>query len=249
MIGFEILHVSLCVMGLLSETLCSLTVEVEAGDNATVWCQHELSDTGYIYWYKHINDSVRHLLGCKHFFGSSPSKNCIFFTESERIVMSVHGKNTSLTITAVNVSDTGLYYCSFIELDQVNFRNSTFLQVKDRNKTLSENPDRAKGSVSSVFFILNVVFGAVIVILLSVLIFIILKHRETHRGLFSGTMKAHMLKSRRKSSRFSENEALKFLHHEGFMISTHLEEICEVHLIYYLYLIISVCGTARWCSG
>ncbi|XP_060763924.1 uncharacterized protein LOC132872843 isoform X3 [Neoarius graeffei] len=182
MIGFEILHVSLCVMGLLSETLCSLTVEVEAGDNATVWCQHELSDTGYIYWYKHINDSVRHLLGCKHFFGSSPSKNCIFFTESERIVMSVHGKNTSLTITAVNVSDTGLYYCSFIELDQVNFRNSTFLQVKDRNKTLSENPDRAKGSVSSVFFILNVVFGAVIVILLSVLIFIILKHRETHRG-------------------------------------------------------------------
>ncbi|XP_060763925.1 uncharacterized protein LOC132872843 isoform X4 [Neoarius graeffei] len=217
MIGFEILHVSLCVMGLLSETLCSLTVEVEAGDNATVWCQHELSDTGYIY--------------------------------CERIVMSVHGKNTSLTITAVNVSDTGLYYCSFIELDQVNFRNSTFLQVKDRNKTLSENPDRAKGSVSSVFFILNVVFGAVIVILLSVLIFIILKHRETHRGLFSGTMKAHMLKSRRKSSRFSENEALKFLHHEGFMISTHLEEICEVHLIYYLYLIISVCGTARWCSG
>ncbi|XP_060763952.1 uncharacterized protein LOC132872862 isoform X2 [Neoarius graeffei] len=183
MIGFEILHVSLCLMGLLSETLCSLTVEVEAGDNATVWCQHELSDTGYIYWYKHINDSVRHLLGCKHFFGSSPSKNCIFFPESERIVMSVHGKNTSLTITAVNVSDTGLYYCSFIDLDQVNFRNSTFLQVKDRNKTLPENPDRAKGSVSSpVFFILNVVFGAVIVILLSVLIFIILKHRETHRG-------------------------------------------------------------------
>ncbi|XP_060763953.1 uncharacterized protein LOC132872862 isoform X3 [Neoarius graeffei] len=151
MIGFEILHVSLCLMGLLSETLCSLTVEVEAGDNATVWCQHELSDTGYIY--------------------------------CERIVMSVHGKNTSLTITAVNVSDTGLYYCSFIDLDQVNFRNSTFLQVKDRNKTLPENPDRAKGSVSSpVFFILNVVFGAVIVILLSVLIFIILKHRETHRG-------------------------------------------------------------------
>ncbi|XP_060763936.1 uncharacterized protein LOC132872849 isoform X2 [Neoarius graeffei] len=226
MIGFEILHVSLCVMGLLSETLCSLTVEVEAGDNATVWCQHELSDTGYIVWFKHTSASVPLLLGCKKFRTSTPSQNCYFYNEIERIVMSVHGKNTSLTITAVNVSDTGLYYCSFIDLDQVNFKNSTFLQVKDRNKTLSENPDRAKGSVSSpVFFILNVVFGAVIVILLSVLIFIILKHRETHRGLFSGTMKAHMLKSRRKSSRFSENEALKFLHHEGFMISTHLEEI------------------------
>ncbi|XP_060763441.1 uncharacterized protein LOC132872560 [Neoarius graeffei] len=183
MIKFEILHVSLCVMGLLSETLCSLTVEVEAGDNATVWCQHELSDTGYIVWFKHTSASVPLLLGCKKFRTSAPSQNCYFYNEIERIVMSVHGKNTSLTITAVNVSDTGLYYCSFIDLNQVNFRNSTFLQVKDRNKTLSENPDRAKGSVpSSVFFLLTVVFGAVIVILLSVLIFIILKHRETHRG-------------------------------------------------------------------
>ncbi|XP_060763966.1 uncharacterized protein LOC132872870 [Neoarius graeffei] len=169
MIGFEILHVSLCVMGLLSETLCSLTVEVEAGDNATVWCQHELSDTGYIVWFKHTSASVPLLLGCKKFRTSAPSQNCYFYNEIERIVMSVHGKNTSLTITAVNVSDTGLYYCSFIDLNQVNFRNSTFLQVK--------------GSVSSpVFFILTVVFGAVIVILLSVLIFIIVKHRETHKG-------------------------------------------------------------------
>ncbi|XP_060763409.1 uncharacterized protein LOC132872530 [Neoarius graeffei] len=155
--------------GLLSETLCSLTVEVEAGDNATVWCQHELTAPGPIFWYQHTSDLVPLLRGCKRFFTSLQLENCIFFTESERIVMSIHGKNTSLTITAVNVSDTGLYYCSFIDLNQVNFRNSTFLQVK--------------GSVSSpVFFILTVVFGAVIVILLSVLIFIILKHRETHRG-------------------------------------------------------------------
>ncbi|XP_060763820.1 uncharacterized protein LOC132872768 isoform X2 [Neoarius graeffei] len=168
--------------GLLSETLCSLTVEVEAGDNTTVWCQHELSVTGSIFWYKHTCGSVPLLLGCKQFFASRPSKNCELFTESERIVMSVHEKNTSLTITAVNVSDTGLYYCSFMKQVMMAFSNSTFLHVKDGNKT-NKNSERIKGSVSSpVFFVLTVVFGAVTVILLSVLIFIILKHRETHRG-------------------------------------------------------------------
>ncbi|XP_060763818.1 uncharacterized protein LOC132872768 isoform X1 [Neoarius graeffei] len=182
MLQFITLPLSFFMAGLLSETLCSLTVEVEAGDNTTVWCQHELSVTGSIFWYKHTCGSVPLLLGCKQFFASRPSKNCELFTESERIVMSVHEKNTSLTITAVNVSDTGLYYCSFMKQVMMAFSNSTFLHVKDGNKT-NKNSERIKGSVSSpVFFVLTVVFGAVTVILLSVLIFIILKHRETHRG-------------------------------------------------------------------
>ncbi|XP_034155193.2 uncharacterized protein LOC117595961 [Pangasianodon hypophthalmus] len=167
MVQFLTLHVFLCAMGLLSETLCSLTLEAEAGDNVTIWCQHDLTDPGYIYWFKHTSDSVPLLLGCKKFRTSAPSQSCYFFTESERIVMSVHGKNTSLTVTAVNVSDTGLYYCSFS--DKMIFSNSTSLQVKGSNS-------------SAVFVMLNVVFGAVNVILLSVLIFIILKHRKAERG-------------------------------------------------------------------
>ncbi|XP_053085107.1 uncharacterized protein LOC117595959 [Pangasianodon hypophthalmus] len=181
MVQFLTLHVFLCAMGLLSETLCSLTLEAEAGDNVTIWCQHNLTATDSIYWFKHTCDSVPLLLGCKKFRTSAPLQSCYFFTESERIVMSVHGKNTSLTITAVNVSDTGLYYCSFS--DKMIFSNSTSLQVKGVNKTFSENLEKTTGSNSSaVFFMLTVVFGAVIVILLSVLIFIILKHRKAQRG-------------------------------------------------------------------
>ncbi|KAI5630267.1 hypothetical protein C0J50_12597, partial [Silurus asotus] len=83
---------------------------------------------------------------------------------TERLVMSVQPENTSLTITALNVSDTGLYYCSFMEPGQVIFRNSTYLHVK--------------GCFSAtLIFVLNAVFGLVVVILLSVLIFILLKHR------------------------------------------------------------------------
>ncbi|XP_053530414.1 uncharacterized protein LOC108255589 isoform X2 [Ictalurus punctatus] len=179
MVQFKTLPVFLCAMGFISETLCSLTLEAEAGDNVTIWCQHGLTKTGFIFWFKHTSDSVPLRLGCKKFRTSAPSENCYFFTESERIVMSDHGKNTSLTITAVTVSDTGLYYCSFS--DKMIFSNSTSLQVKGVNKTFSE--DKATGSDSSaVFFMLNAVFGAVNLILLGVLIFIILKHRKTHRG-------------------------------------------------------------------
>ncbi|XP_017307162.1 uncharacterized protein LOC108255589 isoform X1 [Ictalurus punctatus] len=179
MVQFKTLPVFLCAMGFISETLCSLTLEAEAGDNVTIWCQHGLTKTGFIFWFKHTSDSVPLRLGCKKFRTSAPSENCYFFTESERIVMSDHGKNTSLTITAVTVSDTGLYYCSFS--DKMIFSNSTSLQVKGVNKTFSE--DKATDSDSSaVFFMLNAVFSAVIVILLCVLIFIILKNRKTLRG-------------------------------------------------------------------
>ncbi|XP_060739570.1 uncharacterized protein LOC132854920 isoform X1 [Tachysurus vachellii] len=180
MVQFNTLSVFLCVMaGLLSETQSSLTLEAEAGDNVTIWCQHDLTVTSFIFWFKHTSDSVPLLLGCKK-FRTSASSECYFFSESERIVMSVHGSKTSLTITAVNVSDTGLYYCSFT--DRMIFSNSTYLQVKGINKTFSENLDNARGSVSpAVFFMLIVVFGSVTVFLLCVLI-IILKHRKTHRG-------------------------------------------------------------------
>ncbi|KAF5891250.1 Ig kappa chain V19-17-like, partial [Clarias magur] len=189
MVQFTILF--LCILGLLSETLCSLTLEAEPGDKVTIWCQHELKHADKIFWFKHTSDSVPLLLGCKQFYTSSPSETCYFFTEIERIVMSIKEKNTSLTITAVNVSDTGLYYCSYMELNQMIFSNSTSLHVKETlseisekegNKTLSEHSGKAKAPDSPVFFMLTVGFGAVSVILLIVLIFIILKHRKTHRG-------------------------------------------------------------------
>ncbi|KAF5888133.1 putative immune-type receptor 12a precursor, partial [Clarias magur] len=115
---------------LLSETRCSLTLEAKAGDKVTIWCEHDLTVTGPIFWFRQTSDSVPLLIGCNKFRTSAPSRACLFFTENERIVMSVYDKNTSLTITAVNVSDTGLYYCGYTKLDQANFRNVTSLHVK-----------------------------------------------------------------------------------------------------------------------
>lgn len=132
---------------LFSETLGSITLEAEPGDNVTFWCHHDLYRANYIFWYKHTSTSVPLLVGCKQFTLSGQMQKCYFSPELKRMVMSVHRKNTSLTIPAVNVSDTGLYYCSFTELDEIIYSNSTYLHVKvgavsDGNETLLSNSER-----------------------------------------------------------------------------------------------------------
>ncbi|KAF5900166.1 putative immune-type receptor 12b precursor, partial [Clarias magur] len=121
---------------LLSDSQCSLTLEVEAGEKVTIWCEFNPNVANYIFWVKHTSDSVPLRLACKRFFEMSPAKTCHFFTDSQRIVMSVYGKNTSLTITAVDVSDTGLYYCSYN--DRMIFNNPTSLHVNGKNINISQ---------------------------------------------------------------------------------------------------------------
>ncbi|KAI5085673.1 putative immune-type receptor 10a isoform X2, partial [Silurus meridionalis] len=127
-----VMSVCSCVAGLFSETLCSFKLEAEVGESVTIWCQHGQTHTSSIFWFKHTTDSVPLLVGCKKFRISAPSQTCYFFNNTERLVMSVQPENTSLTITALNVSDTGLYYCSFMESNILTFRNSTYLHVKGK---------------------------------------------------------------------------------------------------------------------
>ncbi|XP_060738558.1 uncharacterized protein LOC132854288 [Tachysurus vachellii] len=187
----------LCTGTLLSETLSSSLLEAEAGDKVTFWCHHDLYRASYIFWFKHTSTSVPLLVGCKQFTLSGQMQKCYFSPEPEHMVMSVHRKNTSLTIPAVNVTDTGLYYCSFTELDKIIFSNSSYLHVKvdnvsEGNNTITITSVRPEDPVlcslkdyvfSGVFMILSMISVAmnVIVIPLCVMIFIIHKPR-THRG-------------------------------------------------------------------
>lgn len=113
----------------------------------TIWCHHDLYRAGYISWYKHISTSVPALVACKQFTLSGQMQKCYFSPKSERMVMSVDRKKTSLMIPAVHVSDTALYYCSFIDLDEIIFSNSSYVSVKVNTVTasqesLSTNSDR-----------------------------------------------------------------------------------------------------------
>ncbi|KAL7836197.1 hypothetical protein AOLI_G00274810 [Acnodon oligacanthus] len=187
MVSISVMALLLHVIGVLSVSLSSqagLTVEAEPGDDVTLWCQHSLTRADYIFWCKHTNNSVPVYVGCRYYslLSSSSSKQCIFITESDRSVMGVNSTFSSLTITAVNLSDSGLYYCSSLEDKYMIFSTATHLLVRERSQASSNIEDKSKGGCrSDVHFMLVLVFGAVIVVLLSALLFllfIVLKYRE-----------------------------------------------------------------------
>ncbi|KAL6466079.1 hypothetical protein MHYP_G00262120 [Metynnis hypsauchen] len=70
----------------------------------------------------------------------------------------VNSTFSSLTITAVNLSDTGLYYCSTLEEKKMIFSTATHLQIRE------------SCSPPVVFYLLTLLFGAVIAVPLSALL-------------------------------------------------------------------------------
>ncbi|KAI4894159.1 hypothetical protein NFI96_004516 [Prochilodus magdalenae] len=158
--------------GVLSVTVGSQTtlmLEVEPGDDVTLWCTLSLEEPAHIFWFKHTNTSVPERLTCLYYKLFSSPSSCAFVSQSNRTVMNLNSENASLRITGVNYTDSGLYYCCTQRSDYITFTNSTFLLVQDRDETLFQNSSRASCS-SELFFILTVVFSAVVVILLSALL-------------------------------------------------------------------------------
>ncbi|KAL7839164.1 hypothetical protein SRHO_G00258220 [Serrasalmus rhombeus] len=75
--------------------------------------------------------------------------------------MGVNSTFSSLTITAVTLSDSGLYYCSTLEDRYMIFSTTTHLQIRE------------SCSPPEVFHLLTLLFGAVIAVLLSALLILI----------------------------------------------------------------------------
>uniref|UniRef100_A0A3B4EDK5 Ig-like domain-containing protein n=1 Tax=Pygocentrus nattereri TaxID=42514 RepID=A0A3B4EDK5_PYGNA len=145
----------LCVSGVLSVSLSSqagLTVEAEPGDDVTLWCKHSLTKSAHLFWCKHTNNSVSVYIACRYYSLTLSPHPCFFIPESKRSVMGVNSTFSSLTITAVNLSDSGLYYCSTLRDRYMIFSNTTHLQIRERSRISSRNPDEPKkGQLFTVF--------------------------------------------------------------------------------------------------
>uniref|UniRef100_A0A4W4E268 Ig-like domain-containing protein n=1 Tax=Electrophorus electricus TaxID=8005 RepID=A0A4W4E268_ELEEL len=139
----------------------TLILVAEPGDDVTIWYQHNLMEAAFIYWFKQTNHSVPHHVACQLYLQYSSSRPCSLVNQSKHIVMTVNSQNTSLTITGVNYTDSGLYYCGIPRSTHISFSNATYLQV-------------------------IVVFGGVIVILISVLL-VMLKRRKQHQNGIADT--------------------------------------------------------------
>ncbi|XP_035381832.1 uncharacterized protein LOC118241290 [Electrophorus electricus] len=160
--------------GLFPVSLYSQNTQMaEPGVDVTMWCQHSLHGSGSIFWIKQTSNSVPQCVACKN----HKSKNCYFFTPNNRTVMSVNDKNASLTITVVDPTDSGLYYCSLLLNDKITFSNTTYLHVKDRNET-PESINITKEGDCVGLFTLTVAFGAATVFLLSSLLIIYNKQKN-----------------------------------------------------------------------
>uniref|UniRef100_A0A3B4CKW0 Ig-like domain-containing protein n=1 Tax=Pygocentrus nattereri TaxID=42514 RepID=A0A3B4CKW0_PYGNA len=123
----------LCVAGLLSVTGGSqtlLTLVAEPGDDVTIWSNHTLDEPAHIFWFRHTNVSVPHLLTCQQYKLYSSPASCSFIPQSSRMVMTANSDKTSLSITEVNYTDSGLYYCCIQRDIYITFSNATFLLVR-----------------------------------------------------------------------------------------------------------------------
>uniref|UniRef100_A0A3B4EBN5 Ig-like domain-containing protein n=1 Tax=Pygocentrus nattereri TaxID=42514 RepID=A0A3B4EBN5_PYGNA len=187
----------LCGVGVLSVSLSSqagLTVEAEPGDDVTLWCQYSLSLSGYIFWFKQTNNSAPDRIACRYYSSSSSSSNsCFFIPESNRSVMRVNSTFSSLTITAVTLSDSGLYYC-FIQKEQfMTFSTTTRLQIRERNNVTSKKAEQSAEAGCTSNVVLTLLFGAVIAVLLSALLILIFIRQTDRKDQRDGSAELPLL--------------------------------------------------------
>ncbi|XP_035382164.1 uncharacterized protein LOC118241384 isoform X2 [Electrophorus electricus] len=178
----------------------------EPGVDVTMWCQHNLHGHAFIFWIKQTSNSVPQSVACKN----RNSNNCYFFTPNNRTVMSVNDKNASLTITAVDPTDSGLYYCSLLLNDKITFSNTTYLHVKGDCVGL---------------FTLTVAFGAAIVFLLSSLL-IIYNKQKNRKDMKDGNL--DILRTKQDQ----QHDLVNYITHKTHTSGTHREEV-HTHVIYY----------------
>uniref|UniRef100_A0A8B9HCB9 Ig-like domain-containing protein n=1 Tax=Astyanax mexicanus TaxID=7994 RepID=A0A8B9HCB9_ASTMX len=163
---------------LLAVSVCSQAgVEVVAGDNITLWCRHGLSESDYLFWCKHTNNSVPVYIACRYYSLTLRPNPCRFITENERVEMMVNSENSSLTIRSVNVSDSGLYYCSSLYQKYMIYSHSTYLQI------------RAGSAADGVFPLLTLLFGSMNAVLLSALLVLIFINQSYRKELREEVLK------------------------------------------------------------
>ncbi|XP_048041398.1 uncharacterized protein LOC125265308 isoform X2 [Megalobrama amblycephala] len=187
----------ICGMGLLTVVKSSQTANISArpGDNVTIWCQHTAKPAEYIHWFKQTNSAVPLIIVyvmITHQLKKLQIKYLSGF-QSDRLVMSLNTKNTSLRILNVDISDSGLYYCGWDSWG-ITFGDGTHLDIKDHliycaesecvtslqneteisNKDLTESPISTQDCSENIFYKLTFIFGVIIVILIIILVLIVI---------------------------------------------------------------------------
>ncbi|XP_029607979.1 uncharacterized protein LOC115193421 [Salmo trutta] len=158
---------------------------VHSGENVTLQCINVLKTPGHVGWFKQVNGSEP--LGITSMWSSLPTVHYQNGFQVKHMKMSMTNITIFLTITEVDVADSGLYFCGMSD-NYFIFTNATVLKVqghKDYDKDPTEHYDEEEdGTVK--LFLLVVILGVLTAVLLIIILILVLKVRRDANRLNTG---------------------------------------------------------------
>uniref|UniRef100_A0A8C7MY62 Ig-like domain-containing protein n=1 Tax=Oncorhynchus kisutch TaxID=8019 RepID=A0A8C7MY62_ONCKI len=133
---------------------------VHSGENVTLQCINVLKKPGHVGWFKQVNGSEP--LCITSMWSSVPTVHHQNGFQGRSMKMFMTNITIFLTITEVEVADSGLYFCGMSDTYFI-FANATVLKVQDGTMNL---------------FLLVVILGVVTAVLLIIILILVLENQD-----------------------------------------------------------------------
>nr|XP_029530282.1 uncharacterized protein LOC115138030 isoform X1 [Oncorhynchus nerka] len=159
-------------------------IVVHSGENVTLQCINVLKKPGQVGWFKQVNGSEP--LCITYMWSSVPTVHQNGFQGRSR-KMFMTNITIFLTITEVEVADSGLYFCGMSD-NYFIFTNATVLKVqghKDYDKDSTELYGEEEDGTMNLF-LLVVILGVVTAVILIIILILVLKVRRDANRLNTG---------------------------------------------------------------
>ncbi|XP_059210165.1 uncharacterized protein LOC131989023 [Centropristis striata] len=165
MMNFALITALLCSFSLISVCVCELhTVEVQPGEDVKLTCSNFTGTVTHIYWYRLTERSNISSISSMTTADSNASFQDGF--RNGKFNMTSNITTLFLKIQQVDLSDSGLYFCGLYNGGKLYIDRATYLKVQE--------------AVVGIKNLVNVILGAVIIFLITVIIGLFFKIRNLY---------------------------------------------------------------------
>uniref|UniRef100_A0A672MC63 Ig-like domain-containing protein n=1 Tax=Sinocyclocheilus grahami TaxID=75366 RepID=A0A672MC63_SINGR len=162
----------------------------QPGDNVTIWCKHTSNTGKYIHWFKQKNGAVPlSIVYMMLPYELEVKATYLNGFQPDRLVMSLNSKNSSLRISNVEISDSGLYYCGWQNW-VMTFGVGTQLDIKG-NTFFSTSTISTRDCSENIFYKLTFIFGGIFFILIIILLTTLIIKRKDRNTQGKGNSEPH----------------------------------------------------------
>uniref|UniRef100_A0A674ECV5 Ig-like domain-containing protein n=1 Tax=Salmo trutta TaxID=8032 RepID=A0A674ECV5_SALTR len=159
---------------------------VRSGENVTLQCINVLKTPGHVGWFKQVNSSEPMCI--TSMWSSLPTVYHQNGFQGKSMKMFMTKITIFLTITEVDVADSGLYFCGMFD-NYFIFTNATVLKVqghKDYDKDPTGHYEKGDEDGTMKLFLLVVILGVLTAVLLIIILILVLKVRRDSNRLNTG---------------------------------------------------------------